>query len=471
MKKFLAIFLSIMMLTSFFAVSLATEEDGSMYLYTNESGELVASDDYGDDAIEIDDYDDLYDYYDDYSDYEEQDQETLKVAFENQSKSLTTFEEASEEDNVKLIVTEVLSGVKDYYIEEASYYYDSYYYIVKYQEVVIRNTEDGTETESIVILSYDVTDNKNVKPLKAGDTFYGYIEYATSEDEMYSFVEHSLTSDQIGIASITEKDRTLPVILLTIVVLVLLFIYAHKLGSNVIVPAVLLIDTLFVVLARTLSANISVLLIASVISISLILVISLLKNRLNRKAAIAICSSILVTFAITIFALIIMNAAGITGRGIISEESYDLESNVYYLDNLFKSKVNLTEVIVSMIMIISAIITSAISSKLTDICEKYAGSKTMVNNILDEAKLQINEYPLIITGIILTLGLPQFMILIEKGIPFNQVINSETTITTLLTLLITLISSLIIVPITAVVANILMSNVEIKQIESKKESK
>lgn len=469
MKKFLAIFLSIMMLTSLFAVSLATEEDDSMYLYTNESGELVSSDDYGDDAVPIEDYDDFYNDY--YSTLEEQDQETLKVAFENQSKSLTTFEEASEEDNVKLIVTEVLSDVKDYYIEEASYYYDSYYYIVKYQEVVIRNTEDGTETESIVILSYDVTDNKNVKPLKAGDTFYGYIEYATSEDEMYSFVEHSLTSDQIGIASITEKDRTLPIILLTIVVLVLLFIYAHKLGSNVIVPAVLLIDTLFVVLARTLSANISVLLIASVISISLILVISLLKNRLNRKAAIAICSSILVTFAITIFALIIMNAAGITGRGIISEESYDLESNVYYLDNLFKSKVNLTELIVSMIMIISAIITSAISSKLTDICEKYAGSKAMVNNILDEAKLQINEYPLIITGIILTLGLPQFMILIEKGIPFNQVINSETTITTLLTLLITLISSLIIVPITAVVANILMGNVEIKQIESKKESK
>lgn len=458
-----------MMLTSLFAVSLATEEDDSMYLYTNESGELVSSDDYGDDAVPIEDYDDFYNDY--YSTLEEQDQETLKVAFENQSKSLTTFEEASEEDNVKLIVTEVLSDVKDYYIEEASYYYDSYYYIVKYQEVVIRNTEDGTETESIVILSYDVTDNKNVKPLKAGDTFYGYIEYATSEDEMYSFVEHSLTSDQIGIASITEKDRTLPIILLTIVVLVLLFIYAHKLGSNVIVPAVLLIDTLFVVLARTLSANISVLLIASVISISLILVISLLKNRLNRKAAIAICSSILVTFAITIFALIIMNAAGITGRGIISEESYDLESNVYYLDNLFKSKVNLTELIVSMIMIISAIITSAISSKLTDICEKYAGSKAMVNNILDEAKLQINEYPLIITGIILTLGLPQFMILIEKGIPFNQVINSETTITTLLTLLITLISSLIIVPITAVVANILMGNVEIKQIESKKESK
>lgn len=469
MKKFLAIFLSILMLTSVLAVSYATGEDDSMYLYTNESGELVASDDYGDDATLIDDYEDFYSDYSSTS--EKQDQETLKAAFENQSKSLITFEEASEEDNVKLVVTKVLSDVKDYYVAEESYYYDSYYYIVKYQEVVIRNPEDGTETESIVILSYDVTDNKNVKPLKAGDTFYGYIEYATSEDEMYSFVEHSLTSDKIGVASITEKDRTLPVILLTIVVLVLLFLYAHKLGSNVIVPAVLLIDTLFVVLARILSLNISTLLVASLISLSLILVISLLKNRLNRKAAIAICSSILVTFAIAIFALIIINAAGITGKGIISEESYDLENNVYYLDNLFKSKVDLGEVIVSMIMIISAIITSAISSKLTDICEKYAGSKTMVNNILDEAKLQINEYPLIIMGIILTLNLPEFVVLMEKGIPFNQVINSEVTITTLLTLLITLISSLIIVPITAVVANILMGNVEVKQIESKKESK
>lgn len=468
MKKFLTILLSTLMLTSLFTVSFATEEDDSMYLYTNESGELVSSDDYGDDATLIDNLDD---YYNSFANTEKQEQEALKEAFETQAKSLSEFQESSSENNQKLIITKILSDIKNYYVAEESYYYDSYYYIVKYQEVMLKNPADGTETQSIVILSYDISDNKNIKPLKAGDTVYGYVEYVTSEDEMYNFVDHSLTDERIGIASVTEVDRSLVLIILAIITLVFLFIYAHKLGSNVIVPVVLLIDTLFVVLARILALNISTLLVAILIALSLIIVISFLKNKLNRKAAISICSSILVTFAITLLAFFVINSAGITGKGIISEESYDLDTNVYFLDNLFKSQINVGEIIVSMIMIVSAVITSAISSKLTDICEKYAGSKTMVTNIIVEAKLQINEYPLIIAGIILILSVPNFMLLTQKGIPFNQIINSESTVINLLILLLAMISSLIIMPITAIVANILMGNDEIKQIESKKESK
>ena len=84
-----------------------------MYIYTNESGELVPSNEYQyDDATLITDQDDLNNLYNDDNTSE---QETLKKAFENQKGEIAGLIEASEENNQELIITKILSDVKAEY--------------------------------------------------------------------------------------------------------------------------------------------------------------------------------------------------------------------------------------------------------------------------------------------------------------------------------------------------------------------
>lgn len=460
MKKF-SLIISLMLIVNLFSITFATEiEDDTMYLYTDESGELIQSDEFEYGNAELitgtDEYEDLYN--------QPTDQSSLKEAFEAQSKELSKKEETDHEETTKMIITKVLSDVKTEYTTD--YYY---YYIIKYQLANVRvKTETGeTEIPAIIMLSYDVTDNKSIKPVKAGDTIYGYIEHVSADSEEYNIVQHGLDAESVALVSITEQDRSLGVILLTVLTLLLLVLYAGKNGAKLLIPIFVSIDLLFIVLVPFIQTGLSVLILASLIALELIILIAVLKNGLTRKTAVAILSSIIVVVIISALGLFFASTNNITGKGIISEELYDLQRNVYYIDQIVKTKMDTQMLYISIIIILSAVITATISSRLTELSEKYAGSKDMTNNIIEEAKLTIGEYPLLITIIFLVMSLSKYMALIYNGTPLVQLLNSETLITDLSVLLLTLISAIIISPIHAIVSNLLMGNVEIKQIDDK----
>lgn len=441
--------------------SLAFAASGEpMYIYTNESGELVASDEYQyGDATLITNPDDLNQIYDDDNSSE---QKALKEGFENQKEEISKLVEASEENNEELVITKILSDVKSEYTSDGYYYY-----IIKYQLANVKNS-DGTELPSVVILSYDVSDNQNVTSLKQGDKVYGYFQATTSDDSSYKLVNHGLKDEQIAYVSITEKDRGLGIILLAILTVLLMILYAGKNGAKALIPIFVALDLLFIVLVPEVEIGRKLLLIAITSTLELIILITVLKNGISKKTLVAIITSIIVVTLICVFALFFANANTISGKGLVNEEHYDLSSNVYYLDQLFKENVNTKELYISIIMVIVSVIAASISSKLTEYSAKYAGSNEIINNIIAEGKSVISEYPLIIAIIFLAFDLPKVMTIIYSHIPLNQVLNSEAIMTDVSILLFAIISALITLPIHAIISNIFMSDVEIKQIEADK---
>lgn len=436
----------------------ATSED-SAYIYTDESGELITSDEYeyDDDATLITNQDDLYELYDDNSN----DQEALKEAFESQTAEIAGLVEASEENNQELIITKILSDIKSEYTSDGYYYY-----IIKYQLANVKNS-DGTELPSVVILSYDVSDDQNVTPLKQGDKVYGYFQTVSSDDSSsYSLVQHGLEDEEIAYVSITERDRSLGITLLIAFSILLMLLYAGNNGAKVLIPIFTTLDLLFFVLVPEVEIGKKLLIIAILAALELIVLITVLKNGINKKTSVAIITSIIVVTLISVFAYLFANTNAISGKGLINEEHYDLSSNVYYIDRLFKGTVDTTALYISIIIIISAVISAIISSKLTEFSAKYAGSKDIINNIISEGKTTISEYPLIIAIIFLAFDLPKIMTIIYSHIPLNQILNSETIITDASILLFAIISTLITLPIHAIVSNIFMSDVEVKQISA-----
>lgn len=454
-KSIVSILLAFVILGS---LAFATSED-PMYIYTNESGDLVTSDDYQyDDATLITDQDDLNQLYD--NDNQADNQEALKEAFENQKSEIAELIEASEENNQELIITKILSDVKSEYTTDGYYYY-----IIKYQLANVKDSE-GTELPSVVILTYDVSDNKNVASLKQGDKVYGYIQTATQEDSTYNLVQHDLKAEQIAYVSITERDRSLGIILLIALSILLMLLYAGTNGAKALIPIFTALDLLFIVLVPEVEIGRKILFLAIITALELIILITVLKNGTTKKTVVAIVTSIIIVTLISVFAYFFANTNAITGKGLVSEEHYDLSSNVYYLDQLFKGNVNTKDLYISVIMIISAVIAACISSRLTEYSAKYAGSKDIINNIISEGKTVISEYPLIITIIFLALDLPKIMTIIYSHIPLNQILNSETIITDASILLFAIISTLITLPIHAIISNLLMCDVEVKQISA-----
>ena len=458
MKKFNLLFLIMTLIISIFSISFATDvEDDTMYLYTNESGELIQSDEYEYEDAEL--IEDLEDYENIYNDSIAQ--ETLKENFEAQRKEMA-IKYPTDENNQKFIITDILSDIKTEY--STDYYY---YYIIKYQIVKLR-TSNNIEKTAVVILSYDVSDNKNIKPLKVGETVYGFIEDISSDNENYNIVQHGLTEPTISLVSISENDRNLGIVLLITLAILLLVLYTGKHGAKVLIPIFVAIDLLFIVLVPEIELGKNVLIISILIALELIILITVLKNGISRKTIIAILSSICVVILVTTLGLFFANTNAITGRGLIAEENYDMQTNLYYIDNVVKEKLDTTMLYISMIIILSSAVSATIASKLTELSEKYAGSKNITNNIIEEAKTIIAEYPMIISIIFLVMALPKYMTIVYNGVTFTQIINSEIIVTDLSLLLFTLISSIIIAPLHAVLSSLFMSDVEVKQIETKK---
>ncbi|MBQ9313555.1 MAG: YibE/F family protein [Clostridia bacterium] len=455
MKKIFLILASILLITSFFNISLATDEE-TTYLYTNDSGELVESDNYDldKDAVLIDgeeDYNDLLNNTNTSSN-----QEDLKKAFDAQKKELANY--TSDETNQKFIITNVISDIKSEYTTD--YYY---YYVIKYQVATIR-TADGKESPAVVILSYDVSDNKSIKPLKTGDTMYGFVEFVSNEDSTYNMVNHGLTDREIAYVSISHQDRTLGMVLLVAFTILLLLLYAGKKGAKLLIPLFVAIDLLFIVFVPELELGRNLLILASFIAFELIILIAVLKNGWSRKTIVAIISSIIVVILITTLGILFGNANGFTGKGIIVEENYDLLSNVYYIDTLFKSTIGTYDLYIAIIILITSVISASIASKIVDLSEKYAGSEGMINNIIEEAKSIIAEYPMMIAIIFLVLYVPNYMTLLYNHPAYESLINAESLVSYLTIGLMAIISSLVISPITAIISYILMGKVEIKQI-------
>lgn len=451
-KLIVSILLSLVILSS---LVLATSGE-PLYLYTNESGELVASDEYQyNDATLITDPDDLEQIYDN-----SDEQAALKEGFENQKKEISKLIEISEENNEELIVTKILSDIKTEYTSDGYYYY-----VLKYQLANIKKT-DGTEFPAVVLLSYDVSDNQNLASLNQGDKIYGYFQSVNSEDSYYNLVNHGLTDSVIGYVSVTEKDRSVGIIFLIALAILLMILYTGKNGAKLLIPIFVAIDLLFIVLIPEIEIGKNLTFISLLSALELIILITVLKNKTSRKTVVSIITSIIIVTLIGVFALFFANANGISGKGLVNEEHYDLTSNVYYLDQLFKEKINMKELYLSIIIIISAVISATISSRLTEYSEKYAGSKEIVNNIISEGKIAISEYPLIIAIIFLAFDLPKIMTIMCSHIPLNQILNSETVITDLSILLFAIISTLITLPIHAIISSILMSDVQIKQISA-----
>lgn len=469
MKKFVVL-VSIILAMSLFSFCVATESDATAqvdtttgadttYYYNNDSGELVESNEYDldEDAVLLDSEEDLGDLYDGQeSADEEETQEELMKAFLEQKEEIASVKD--EETDKKFVVTKVLSDIKTQYVSESYYVY-----IIKYQLLNIRVEDD--EIPAVAILSYDISDNKNLKPLQVGDTLYGYVERVSKEDSTYGMINHGLKDSEIAYVSVSSQDRTLGIILLAIFTILLVGLYTGKKGLKLLIPAFVALDMLFIVFVPELEIGRNVLAISSAIALELMILITVLKNGWSRKTVVALLSSIVVVVLIATFAGVFGNANGFTGKGFISEERYDLSSNVYYIDSLLKSTISVFDLYISVIVVISSIVVSLIASNVADIVEKYAGTEGMVNSIIEEAKGIVAEYPLILAGIFMVVYLPEFMLMKFNHETFETIINSEVLVTNFTIGAMVIISSLIIAPITAIVGYLFMGKVEVKQIE------
>lgn len=464
MKKLNLLFLVIMLIVSIFSTSFATEkEDDTMYLYTDESGELVQTDELDLEELgniqEVEDYENIQP--DDSSEYLEG-QEELKTGFEEQKLYMSEKPVHSNEGTEKLVITEVLSDIKKSYQTDYYYYYEVIYQLAKVK------TGEGKIIPTVVILNSDMVENNHIQPLKAGDSIYGYVEIYNSGSEEYNMLEHDFTDSEIAYVSYMEQDRSFGIILLAILTILVLVLYAGKTGAKALIPIFVALDLLFIVFVPMVEIGKSILFMSILISIELIILITVLKNGLTRKTLVAIISSIIVVVVVASLAGFFAYTNRITGKNILY---HDIQSSVYYMEQLLKGEINIPALFTSFIIIIASVITSTIASKLTELSEKYAGSKDMVNNIIEEAKAIICEYPMIITILFLVMILPKYMLIVFNGATALEILTSETLITELSVLLLTLISSVIISPIHAIVSYLLMGDVEIKQLEGKKEDK
>lgn len=458
MKKKICLIISILFLLCFFQISLATDEieiaPTSEEMDISESSDAIS----GEDTILIDNEEDYNDLLANTDSQSTKSQSELEESFKNQQSEIAQW--TSGEKDEKFVITKVYSDIKSEYSED-SYY--GYYFLIKYQTVAIR-TSDGTETNAVAVLAYDVFDHKNIKPLKAGDTVYGYIDHAEKGTENYYMVHHDLTDDNIAYISVTNQDRTLGIILFTIFTILLLVLYAGKNGAKALIPLFVIFDLLFIVFIPELEVGKSVLLLASLISLELIILISVLKNGWSKKALVAITSSIIVVAIIVVLAVLFGNANSLTGKGILPEENYYMLQNRYYIDSLFKSTIGSYDVYLAIIILIASVISASIASRVTELSEKYAGTEGMINNIIEEAKSIVGDYPIIIATIITALYLPTYMIAYYNHPAFENIINAESLVTYLSIGLVAVISSLIISPITAIISYLFMGKVEIKQI-------
>lgn len=455
MKRFMFLLLSFIVLMSIFTISIATN-DGTTYYYLNDSGEFVGNDEFkydDENTILVDNPDELDNLYSDNN------QEYLKKAFESQSiPEVDEYEEV--EDDEELIITEVLSDIKSYYLED-----NYYYYVIQYQTVKLKDSYDE-EISAVVVMSYDITLNKNLKPLKAGDKINGFIELISKDDELYNMVDHGLKDDEIAYVSITTQERGLGVILLSVFAMLLLLLYAGKNGAKLLIPIFVALDLLFIVFVPELEIGKNMILLSSLIALELIVLITVLKNGWSRKTTVALISSLIVVSLVTTLGLLFGNSNGFTGKGLISSNNYSTLENSYYLDKLFKNTVGTYDLYLSFIILVTSVISAVVASKLTIFSEKYAGTNGMINSIIEESKEVIGEYPLIIAMLSFAYYLPNFMIYSYNHYSFKYIVNSESFVINLTLGLLSIIALLITSPIVAIVSYLFMGKVEIKQISS-----
>lgn len=479
MKKIFLLLLSIIFSLSLFNITLATD---STYFYVDENGELVESGDFlADQNVTLiedeDDYESLY-----AGETPEDYQEEYKKGFEEQQETLT---ELSDEYPIsKLIITDIKSDIRTEYTYSYDYSYNPIYYAVQYQLATIK-AEDGTETNAIILLSSNLYADKNIKPLKIGDTIYANMQYCDKNTEegsqIYNLLNHGLSDDIIALVYLSEEDiqaglatqdRLLGIILLTILTVLLLLLYSGKHGGKLLIPLFVAIDLLFVVLVPEIALGKNIILLAILISLELIILIATLKHGWSKKTVVTILSSLIIMTLITFLGMFFANTNRLNGNGLISEKDYSLLYNPYYVGSIIKTTINMTHLYLAIILILSSTISATVSSRIVDLVEKYAGTKDMTNNIIEESKLIIGDYPIIISIIFFIMHLPKYMIMTYNNTGFIQVINSDMLATDVSLLLLTLISAIIASPITAIIGNLLMGEVEIKQIaESSKKNK
>ena len=455
MKRFVCfVFMAVVLISSF---CLAT---GSEYFYLNESGELVPFEDMEglDNATLVEDEDEYYDMLNDYSNTESVNQEEQKAYFDEQLTYMLELQE--QEDYEKMTVTRIVSDLK------TEYYTDSYYggvLAIVYQTAMIRDTE-GVEYPTVIMYSVDMLDNEDVTPLKVGDSFYGYKDVIDSSDANYNMVNHGLEADNIAFVYIAEQDRSLGVCFLLALTLILLLLYAGKNGAKALISLFVIFDLLFFVFVPFIESGISALVLAILFALEFIVLICVLKNGWSKKTLCAIIASTIVVTLVSFFAWFFVYTNRIESGRVFSGRG---TNNPYYVQYMFNETVDAQFFYVALLILISSVVTAVIASKLADLIERYSGSKDMVNNIIDESKTIVGEYPLVITIIFAAMALPKFMTSVFDQMSLVDSLNSETIVAYLSMAFFTIIACMIVPPVIAFVGKVLMGNVEVKQINDK----
>ena len=321
MKKNIFLITLLMFIVSLSCICFATEDDTG-FLYTNESGDLIYSGDYmyDDGSTLVDDYDDLEDIYNS----NQEQQEYLESSFKDQQEYyISLYGEAPTIE--KLVITEINSDLKKSYITD----YSSIY-LYQFQEVHVR-TANGLEYPALV----------------------------SKDDETYSLLTHDFDDEIIAFVSIAEQDRSLGTILLVIFTVLLLLLYVGKHGTKLLIPLFVAIDLIFVVFAPFIKLELNILIVAICIALEMIILISVLKTGFNRKTLVSIISSIIVVTLVTCLAALFIYTNRLSGKITAND-------NLYFsvaIDNIFKETVDTRALCISIVIIVSAVISSLISSK------------------------------------------------------------------------------------------------------------
>lgn len=264
----------------------------------------------------------------------------------------------------------------------------------------------------------------------------------------------STTPDGKGIYTITDYVRRAPLYFLIALFVILTIIIGGKRGANSLLGMVLTFGALFVIVLPQISNGANPVIVTSIALIIIIPITFFLSHGVNKKTISAIISTFVVITITSVMSQIFIAWAHLTG--FVSEEASFL--NTLKQGTLDARGLLFAGIIIALLGVLEDITVaqSAIVNSLynTDKKQKLLTIYTSAMNIgKDHIASMANTLILVYAGA----SLPLLLLFIDNPLPFNQLLNFEIIAEEVVRTLVASIGLIIAVPITTIIAILLLN--------------
>lgn len=386
-------------------------------------------------------YDDEYseDNYDyDYSDYESimgsgYTQEELEEGYNTQMELLKEqYKEYERSELVKAKVTSMNEMDYEYVTDQYNIYKD---WSQKITIEILEGDYKGEQFDIEYPITIDLVGNIKLAEVSKGDIIYVYFN-STSEGE----------TPTPGIMTIdTSVNRSTAFIVLGIISALLILVYGGKHGINTIVMIILATVLFFFTLVPSITNEYNII-ITTIFAASLLIIANIvLKIGINKKALLALISSIVV--------LIFISALfyGFTYMGKITGNTFE----AMVISEMIIYNINFYHLLMSVLLIGVAVIVSNIACNVANAVEENKSYNNRAERVLNNSKEIIPNYLNTIVILLLSILIPKYLLLVSYKYPFKELMNSEMFISEISRILIIIIAVCVTIPVTLLIGQLI----------------